>query len=184
MIHHGLSDIVWVDVGAGPNSASPLHPGGDRRIELGDPVVIDYSGSWEGYYGDICRTPVAGKSSTELQVAYDAVIDAMNAAFDCIRPGVTAEAVDRAAREVIQDRGFGEQFIHRLGHGIGLAPHEHPYIVEGNPEPLDVGHAFSVEPGIYFPDRWGIRVEDIVVVTGDGMRNLDAGATRDLVVLG
>jgi Xaa-Pro aminopeptidase len=182
MIHHGLADIVWVDVGAGPNGASPLHPGGDRVVQPGDPVVLDYAGSWGGYYGDICRVPVAGEPSAEFVRAYEAVADAVQAAYDRVRPGVPCEDLDRAARDVIEARGFGEHFLHRLGHGIGLAAHEHPYLVTGNREPLAAGMAFSIEPGIYIEGQWGVRIEDIVVVTADGALNTNA-ARRDLVCL-
>jgi Xaa-Pro aminopeptidase len=184
MIAHGLSDIIWIDVGTGADTSSPLHPGGDTRVKPGDPVMLDYAGAWEGYYGDICRMPMAGDPNPEYLRAYEAIVDAMDAAFAVVRPGVPAQEVDRAARAVIESRGFGKYFYHRLGHGIGLAGHEHPYIIEGNADSLQSGNTFSIEPGIYIAGNWGIRIEDIVAVTADGIRDLDAAATRELVILG
>ena len=182
MSHHGLSDILWVDIGGGPNGASPLHPGGERVVEAGEPVVIDYAGSWQGYFGDICRTPVAGAPTDEFAHAYATVKQAVDAAFEAVRPGIACEDLDGVARAVVDRAGFGENFMHRLGHGIGLSFHEHPYLVSGNRELLVPGMAFSIEPGIYIAESWGVRIEDIVVVTDTGGRRLNE-STRDLVCL-
>ena len=182
MAHHGLTEILWIDIGGGPNGASPLHPGGNRAVNRGEPVVIDFAGSWEGYFGDTCRTPVAGEPTDEFVRAYETVKKAVDAAFDAVHPGVACEDLDRTARTVVEDAGFGEHFLHRLGHGIGLSFHEHPYLVTGNRELLVPGMAFSIEPGIYVRDAWGVRIEDIVAVTADGGRRLN-NSTRELVCL-
>jgi Xaa-Pro aminopeptidase len=182
MAHHGLTEILWIDIGGGPNGASPLHPGGARVIQRGEPVVIDFAGSWEGYFGDTCRTPVAGEPSAEFTRAYATVKVAVDAAFEAVRPGVACEDLDRTARAVIESAGFGQYFLHRLGHGIGLSFHEHPYLVAGNRELLVPGMAFSIEPGIYVADSWGVRIEDIVAVTENGGRRLN-NSTRELVCL-
>lgn len=182
MWHHGLTDIAWIDVAAGPNTASPLHAGGDHRIEAGDPVVIDYAGAWNGYFGDICRTPVAGEPSAELTDVYSAVEAAQEAAVQEAGPGVVCEDLDMVARRVISERGYGDFLLHRVGHGIGISPHEHPYLVQGNREVLAPGMAFSIEPGIYVVNSYGVRIEDIVLVTDDGSRRLNM-AKRDMTIV-
>jgi Xaa-Pro aminopeptidase len=182
MAHHDLADVAWIDVSAGPDTASALHAGGDRPVQSGDPVVIDFAGAWEGYFGDICRTPIAGEPALELTAIYAVVLEAIETAFDGIRPGMTAQAVDQLARGVIDAHDYGEFFVHRLGHGVGVSPHEHPYLVPGNADPLESGMTFSIEPGIYIPERFGIRIEDIVAVTASGARRLN-NARRELTVL-
>jgi hypothetical protein len=164
---HGFDSLAWCDVGSGPNGASPLHHWSDRPILAGDPVVIDFAAKRDGYYMDTCRTPVAGKADREFLKIYDIVNRAHETALVKVAPGVPAEAVDRAAREVISQAGYGEHFIHRVGHGLGIDAHEAPYIVSGNTEPLREGMVFSIEPGIYIPDRWGVRIENIIAVTAD-----------------
>jgi D-alanyl-D-alanine dipeptidase len=142
-------------------------------IEPGDVVVCDYGGRWEGYYSDSTRTFVVGEPSQE-QVEIHALVQAANeAGRRTVAPGMACQDIDRAARHVIDDAGYGEYFIHRTGHGIGLEVHEHPYMVEGNERPLEPGMTFSVEPGIYRPDRFGVRIEDIVVCTEDGIESLN-----------
>ena len=160
-------------VASGPNAASPHHEPTDRTIEAGDTVVVDFGGRWKGYCSDTTRTFVVGKPSKEVTEAYAVLQAAQSAARATIRPGVPAEKVDAAARSTIADAGYGEYFIHRTGHGIGLEVHEHPYIVSGNSEPLEPGMAFSVEPGIYVPGRFGMRIEDIVICTPQGVRALN-----------
>jgi Xaa-Pro aminopeptidase len=164
---HGFDSLAWCDVGSGPNGASPLHHWSDRPILAGDPIVIDFAAKKDGYYMDTCRTPVAGPADPEFQKIYDIVNRAYEAALAEIAPGVPAESVDRAARDVISEAGFGDYFIHRVGHGLGIDAHEAPYIVSGNTEPLREGMVFSIEPGIYIPDRWGVRIENIIAVTAD-----------------
>jgi Xaa-Pro aminopeptidase len=163
---HDLAEFAIV--GSGPNSASPHHDAGDRRIKACEPVVLDIGGSLSGYMSDTTRTIwVAGEEGIqpdlEFRRVYDLVREAGNLATAAVRPGIAPEQVDAAARAVITDAGYGEYFTHRTGHGIGLEVHEDPYIVAGNTAPLESGMAFSVEPGIYLPGRWGVRIEDIVV---------------------
>lgn len=178
----GFDPLAWCDVGSGPNGASPLHHHSERVIQPGDPVVIDFAATRDGYYMDTCRTPVAGEPDPAFVAVYDIVNAAHEAANRVIRPGVAAEAVDRAAREVIEAAGYGPQFMHRLGHGLGIEAHEEPYIIKGNELALAPGMVFSNEPGIYVEGRWGVRIENIMIVTEDGGRSLNA-ATRDLVVM-
>ncbi|GAB2996889.1 Xaa-Pro peptidase family protein [Amycolatopsis acidiphila] len=179
---HALADFVIV--GSGPNGASPHHDVSGRVIEPGDVVVIDIGGPIpEGYNSDSTRTYAVGEPrDADVTETYAVLQRAQRAAVEAVRPGVTAQEVDAAARDLITDAGFGEFFIHRTGHGIGLDVHEEPYIVGGNTLPLEPGMAFSVEPGIYQPGRWGARIEDIVVVTADGAESLN-NQPHELVVL-
>ncbi len=156
-------------VAAGPNAASPHHEPTHRVIQGGDTVVIDFGGRWRGYCSDTTRTFVVGDPPAEVAAAHAVLVDAQQAARAVVRPGVTGEHVDGAAREVITAAGYGQFFIHRTGHGIGLEVHEHPYIVAGNREPLEAGMTFSIEPGIYVPGRFGMRIEDIVACGPEGV---------------
>jgi Xaa-Pro aminopeptidase len=180
----GHSRVNFVIVAAGPNGASPHHDTSDRVIEAGDPVVVDIGGTMpDGYCSDCTRTYVAGgEAPDDFRSYYEVLLDAQKQSCAAVRPGVTAEAVDAAARDVIAAAGYGEYFVHRTGHGIGLEEHEEPWIVAGNATVLDAGMCFSIEPGIYLPGRHGARIEDIVVVTDDGVERLDT-IDRDLVVL-
>ncbi len=182
MAKHGMPDIAFCIVGSGPNGSSPHHHISDRVIQHGDPVVMDFGGILEGYYSDITRTPVAGEAHPEFVEIYNVVLEAQQAAFDAIKPGVACQDVDRAARAVITAHGYGDYFIHRLGHGIGLTGHEDPYLVEGNTEPMQAGMVFSDEPGIYIPGRWGVRIEDSVAVTETGAERLNH-VSRELTIL-
>lgn len=173
--------LFWI-VASGPNGASPHHEPGDRVIEPGDLVVVDFGGRMSGYCSDVTRTFSVGEPTPEQAHAHEVVVRANQAGRAAVRPGVTAQEVDRAARTVIEQEGLGEYFIHRTGHGIGMDGHEHPYIIEGNDLPLEPGMAFSVEPGVYLPGRFGVRVEDIVVVDIDGVDDLNR-ADRSLVVV-
>ncbi|MFI5775609.1 M24 family metallopeptidase [Nocardia sp. NPDC051570] len=169
IVEEGHTEAAFVIVGSGPNGADPHHAVSDRRIEAGDVVVVDIGGPVEpGYYSDSTRTYVLGEPDAEIAARIGALERAQAAAVAAVRPGVTAESIDAAARKVLTEAGFGEFFIHRTGHGIGLSVHEEPYIVEGNDIVLVPGMAFSIEPGIYFRGEWGARIEDIVVVTEDG----------------
>jgi Xaa-Pro aminopeptidase len=175
--------VNFVIVGSGPNGASPHHDTGPRVIEPGDPIVFDIGGTTpDGYCSDITRTYVVGEVPDGFGELYDVLQQAQAAACDAVKPGITGEALDAVARDVIADAGYGEYFIHRTGHGIGLEEHEEPYIVGGNTEALEAGMAFSIEPGIYLPGRFGARIEDIVVCTEDGGERLNL-VTRDLLVL-
>ena len=179
---HGHQRVDFTVVGSGPNAASSHHEPGDRRVEPGDAVVMDFGGVQDDYYSDITRTVFVGEPSDEQREVYGIVRTAQQAAFEAVRPGVSAQEVDRAARKVITDAGYGDRFVHRTGHGIGLELHEPPYIVEGNRTPLQTGMTFSDEPGIYLLGRFGVRIEDQVVVTDDGAERLNE-ATRDLIVV-
>ena len=182
-VDEGHDTAEFTIVASGPNGASPHHHPGDRMIEEGDLVVCDYGGRWEGYYSDSTRTFVVGEASDEQKAVHSAVEAANEAGRKAVAPGVGCQDIDRAARTVIDDAGFGEYFIHRTGHGIGLEVHEHPYLVEGNDRPLETGMTFSVEPGVYLPGRFGVRIEDIVVCTDAGIECLNE-ADRSLVSVG
>jgi Xaa-Pro aminopeptidase len=160
--------------GSGPNGAKPHHRHEDREIRRGDPLVLDFGAYVDRYPGDQTRTVVlAGDPPEDYEAVHEVVREAQQAAVEAIEPGVPAEAVDRAAREVIEDAGYGEEFVHRTGHGVGLDVHESPYIVAGNETQLEPGMVFSVEPGIYLEDEFGVRIEDLVVVTEDGCERLN-----------
>jgi Xaa-Pro aminopeptidase len=184
IIEEGHTGVDFTIVGSGPNGASPHHELSGRTVQAGDLVVVDIGGETAtGYRSDCTRTYVVGGSAPADVAEWYAVLQAAQAASTAsVRPGVTAEDVDAAARRVIDDAGWGEYFIHRTGHGIGLDTHEAPYIVAGNELALEPGMAFSVEPGIYLAGRCGARIEDIVVCTDDGVRNLNGGP-RELVEL-
>jgi Xaa-Pro aminopeptidase len=172
----------FVIVGSGPNAASPHHEVSDRVIEEGDVVVVDIGGTMpSGYCSDCTRTYAVGSAPDDFRAYYEVLKRAQEAATVHVEPGVTAESVDRAARSVIEEAGYGEWFIHRTGHGIGLETHEDPYIVEGNATRLENGMAFSIEPGIY-PGPHGARIEDIVACTETGFERLNNGP-RDLVIV-
>ncbi|HVQ85282.1 MAG TPA: Xaa-Pro peptidase family protein [Mycobacterium sp.] len=169
IVAEGHSEVAFIIVGSGPHAADPHHSYSDRELRMGDIVVVDIGGAYEpGYHSDSTRTYSIGEPRPDVAQQYSVLQRAQRAAFDAVRPGVTAEQVDAAARDVLAGAGLAEAFVHRTGHGIGLSVHEEPYIVAGNDLPLTAGMAFSIEPGIYFPGRWGARIEDIVVVTEDG----------------
>lgn len=156
LLDHGHSQVDFTVVGSGPNGANPHHEAGDRVIETGDMVVLDFGGLKDGYGSDTSRTVHVGSEPTDEELrVYDIVRQAQQAGFDAVRPGATCQDVDRAARQVISDAGYGEQFIHRTGHGIGMTTHEPPYMMEGEEHPLEPGMCFSIEPGIYLPGRFG-----------------------------
>ncbi len=182
LVDAGHEQADFAIVASGPNSASPHHIPGSRRIEPGDAVVLDIGGSRDGYRSDTTRTAFVGQPPDEFRELYRVLHAAQQAAFEAVRPGVAARDVDRAARGVITDAGYGEAFIHRTGHGIGMETHEEPYVVESNAEPLEVGDAFSVEPGIYLEGRWGARIEDIVVCTESGGERLNRSSREMYLV--
>ncbi|HVT68580.1 MAG TPA: Xaa-Pro peptidase family protein, partial [Trebonia sp.] len=159
----------FVIVGSGPNSASPHHEVSDRVVRAGDPVVVDIGGTTaEGYCSDSTRTYAVGEPPAAFRELYAVLLRAQTAQTEAVRPGVTAEELDAVGRDIIAAAGYGEHFIHRTGHGIGMETHEEPYIVAGSKRVLAPGMAFSVEPGIYLPDTYGARIEDIAVCTEDG----------------
>jgi Xaa-Pro aminopeptidase len=187
LVAEGHDAAQFAIVASGPNSASPHHHPGDRRIRPGEPVVFDLGGPYAGYCSDITRTVwVSGSDgiqpSEEFLAIYDLVRRANAEATAAVRPGVACEAIDAAARRVIEAGGQGPAFLHRVGHGIGLETHEEPYLVGGNSEPLRAGVAFSIEPGIYLADRYGVRIEDIVVCGAEGPDVLNE-ATRELLIV-
>jgi len=187
LIDEGHEAATFAIVASGPNSASPHHEPGERVIAAGDALVLDIGGTIEGYGSDITRTLwVTGGGDVPPEPAFvelhQVLQQAQADATRAVRPGAAAESIDAVARAIISGAGFGAQFIHRTGHGIGLEGHEDPYLVAGNDEPLDVGMAFSVEPGIYLDGRFGARIEDIVVCGASGPIVLNE-ASRDLYVV-
>ena len=164
----GHDDVTFTIVASGPNGASPHHETGDRRIANGDTVVLDFGGTRAWYCSDITRTVHVGAPDAEAARVHDVVRRAQEAAYKAARAGAACESVDAASRRVIAEAGYGEYFIHRTGHGIGLDGHEHPYLVNGNSERLEPGMAFSIEPGVYLPGRFGVRIEDIAIIGDDG----------------
>ena len=169
----GHEQVDFTVVGSGPNGANPHHEAGERVIEVGDCVVLDFGGLMAGYGSDTTRTVSVGEPTDEVREVHEVVRRAQQAAVEAVRPGVACQEVDRAARGVIAEAGHGERFIHRTGHGIGVTTHEPPYIIEGEEQPLVPGMCFSVEPGVYLEGRFGVRIEDIVAVTADGARRLN-----------
>lgn len=183
IVAEGHSEVAFIIVGSGPNGADPHHECSDRELCEGDVVVVDIGGPYApGYNSDCTRTYSLGEPKSDVAQQYSILQRAQQAAVDAVRPGVTAEQVDAAARDVLTAAGLGEFFVHRTGHGIGLSVHEEPYIVAGNDLPLVEGMAFSVEPGIYLPGQWGARIEDIVVVTADGAESVNS-RPHELVVV-
>jgi Xaa-Pro aminopeptidase len=183
LIEQGHSQVDFTVVGSGPNGADPHHEASDRTIERGDMVVLDVGGLKDGYGSETSRTVHVGEPTEEERKVYDIVRAAQQAGFEAVRPGATCQDVDRAARKVIADAGYGDRFIHRTGHGIGLTTSEPPYMVEGEEQQLMPGMCFSIEPGVYVAGRFGVRIEDIVTVTEDGGRRLNA-TTHDLQIVG
>jgi Xaa-Pro aminopeptidase len=169
----GHSQVDFTVVGSGPNGANPHHEIGPRIIEDGDMVVLDFGGLAHGYGSDTTRTVHVGEPTEEEREVHDVVRRAQQAGFEAVRPGIECQEIDRVPRAVITEAGYGEYFIHRTGHGIGLTTHEPPYMVEGEAQILQPGMCFSIEPGIYLPGRFGARIEDIVTVTHDGGRRLN-----------
>ncbi|MEI6045160.1 MAG: aminopeptidase P family protein [Chloroflexota bacterium] len=184
LLKHGHEQMLFCIVGSGPNGAQPHHHTGDRIIEVGDAVVLDFGGSYHGYCSDMTRTVVVGKpADSEFEQVYNIVNEARAAAHRQARAGVSCESVDAAARQVITEAGYGPFFVHRTGHGLGMEVHEEPYIVEGNPLTLAPGMVFSIEPGIYLPGRFGVRIEDIAIITAEGEENINH-STHQIVTVG
>lgn len=176
LIAEGHDIVNFAIVAAGENAASPHHHAGPRVIKKDEIVLCDFGGTMDGYCSDITRCVFVGTPSRKITSAYSVLHAAQAAGVKAGIVGATCESVDAAARKIIEDAGFGEFFIHRTGHGIGMEAHEEPYMVSGNQLPIVAGHAFSVEPGIYLPGKWGMRLEDIVVASDNGpisMNNVD-----------
>jgi Xaa-Pro aminopeptidase len=177
---HDRADFAIV--ATGPNSASPHHAPGERLVGRGDAIVLDIGGTLDGYCSDTTRTAFVGESPSDFAALYAVVQRAQEAACAAARPGVTGRELDALATQIIAEAGYGEQILHRTGHGIGMETHEEPYIFEGNDAPLEAGQVFSIEPGIYEAGRWGARIEDIVVLTKDGAERLNQ-TSRDLFLV-
>ncbi|MCY3632609.1 MAG: Xaa-Pro peptidase family protein [bacterium] len=187
LLAEGHQRVNFAIVAAGENAASPHHEPGERTIKPGEVVLCDFGGTMAdadgvGYCSDITRCVHLGEPSAELSDAYDVLFEAQAAQVAAAVVGQPCQEVDRVGRAMITEAGFGDNFIHRTGHGIGTEAHEDPYIVEGNSLELRPGHAFSIEPGIYIPGRWGLRLEDIVVAATDGPDNLSTTDHRLAVI--
>ncbi|MGW1526928.1 M24 family metallopeptidase [Streptomyces sp. NPDC001640] len=178
----GHAQVDFTIVASGPNGANPHHEAGERVIQRGDMVVLDFGGLKHGYGSDTSRTIHVGEPTDEERKVHDLVRAAQEAGFRAVGPGAACQDVDRAARAVIDDAGYGAYFIHRTGHGIGVTTHEPPYMIEGEEQPLVPGMCFSVEPGVYLPGRFGVRIEDIVAVTEDGGLRLNE-TSREMAIV-
>jgi Xaa-Pro aminopeptidase len=178
IVAEGHQHVNFAIVAAGPNAASPHHEAGPRVVAPGDVVLFDFGGTMLdadgiGYCSDITRCVAVGEPTRQVAEAYSVLHEAQRAATAAATVGTPCEDVDGVARRIIADAGYGDRFIHRTGHGIGVEAHEDPYVVAGNAAPLVPGHAFSIEPGIYVPGEFGLRLEDIVVATDDGPDELN-----------
>ena len=182
LLEAGHDEAGFAIVASGPNSASPHHEAGDRLIVTGDALVLDLGGTRAGYCSDTSRTAFVGDPPPDFAALHAVLRDAQAAACEAVQPGVACGEIDAVARRVIDQAGYGDAFIHRTGHGIGMETHEEPYIVASNGELLQEGHAFSVEPGIYVADQWGARIEDIVICTDAGGERLNTTSTELYVV--
>lgn len=177
----GAQTVEFTLIAAGLNAAFPHHHSSEAKLKHGMGVIIDIGASLNGYKSDITRTVFLGRPPDEFKRAYDTVLRANERGREAVKPGVTADEVDNAARSVITETGYGKYFIHRTGHGIGLDVHEAPWIMKGNEMKLEPGMVFSIEPGVYLTGKFGIRIEDIVVATDTGVRVL-TGYDHELIV--
>jgi Xaa-Pro aminopeptidase len=177
----GAERVTFTLVASGPNGAFPHHHSGKRHLQEGDAIIIDIGASLNGYQSDITRMVFLGEPPAEFMKAYQAVLEANERGRAAVKPGATAQQVDRATRHSLEAAGYGDYFIHRTGHGLGLETHEPPWIMAGNEQVLEQGMSFSVEPGVYLPGQFGVRIEDIVTVTETGVRTL-TGFDRQLVI--
>ncbi|HYF82542.1 MAG TPA: Xaa-Pro peptidase family protein [Clostridia bacterium] len=167
-------------IGSGPNSALPHYTAGDRILQAGDSIVMDFGGVHQGYCSDMTRTVMLGKATSEYREVYETVKEAQRKAIEAVKPGVKASEVDAAARSYITAKGYGDYFIHRTGHGIGMEVHEEPYISNISKSILQPGMVFSIEPGVYLPGKFGVRIEDLVMVTETGVEVLNK-YTKELI---
>lgn len=182
MVQYGHDSAGGGIIGVGENGASPHHHVSGRTIQPGDACVCDFGGQVHGYWSDMTRTFFVGEPSAEFLKVYQIVNDANRVAFEAVKPGVTAESIDKVARDYITQAGYGDAFLHRTGHGLGFDIHELPYIVGGDKTVLEEGMVFSIEPGIYLRGKFGVRIEDIVTVTATGARRFNL-STHDLQVI-
>ena len=175
LIKRGASHVAFdTIVGSGPNGAHPHHRTSDRVINPSEPVVLDFGGVVDGYPGDQTRTIIfAGDPPQKFEEAHRCVVDALSSGVEAVEPGIEAQEIDRVVRDVVADYGFEKYFTHRTGHGVGLDVHEPPYLVSGNDRQLEQGMVFSIEPGVYFEGEFGVRVEDLVMVTDSGCQRLN-----------
>ncbi len=178
----GAPTFCTVAVGSG--SAEPHHITDSTQMKSGDIVLMDFGCDFERYQSDITRVVCCERASEEMKTIYEIVFQSHIAARNAIQPGVSSESIDRAARSVIEAAGFGTNFCHRVGHGIGMEVHEEPYMVEGNKQLVEVGNCFSIEPGIYFEGKWGVRIENIVTVIETGHESLNAEPSPNLIEIG
>lgn len=170
-------------VSGGPNSANPHASPSNRRLQAGDLLVIDWGANYEGYISDITRTFALGHVDQEFKKIHQIVLEANTIGREAVRPGISAGELDKLTRNIVETAGYGEFFIHRTGHGIGMEAHEEPYIRDGNPKKLSPGMTFTIEPGIYLPNQNGVRIEDNLAVTASGGKSLTT-IDRDLIVIG
>jgi Xaa-Pro aminopeptidase len=178
--------VAFTIIASGPNAALPHHETAGRVLERGDVVILDF-GTREpgGYHSDITVTCAVGQpADAEVHKVYRTVWQAQRAAIEAVRPGVPCESIDQAARGVIEAAGYGVHFLHRTGHGLGLQVHEPPYMVSRNKEMLEEGMVFSIEPGIYLPGRFGVRLEIIASVSDSGVSLLNAPSAAELPIAG
>ena len=180
IIAEGHDKVNFAIVAAGENAASPHHHPGDRVVREGEIVLCDFGGTMNGYCSDTTRCVFTGTPTSEIADAYAVLKEAEAAGVNAGVVGASCESVDAAARSIIEAAGYGEYFVHRTGHGIGMEEHEDPYMVSGNSLPIEAGFAFSVEPGIYVPGKWGMRLEDIVVATSNGPVSMN-NESHDLI---
>ncbi|MBX5475944.1 MAG: aminopeptidase P family protein [Clostridia bacterium] len=178
----GADEMTFCIVGSGPNSAYPHHHTSARAVQAGEPVMFDIGGRKDGYCSDITRMVFVGEPHEEYLKVHAAVEAAVQAAFAAARPGAPLRAVDEAARKAIDAAGYGPYFVHRTGHGLGVSVHEPPSVHGRNETIIREGMVFTIEPGIYLPGRFGVRLEEVAVVERDGARRL-SGRTRDAVVV-
>ncbi|MFG3349404.1 aminopeptidase P family protein [Streptomyces sp. NPDC048018] len=183
LLDFGHSQVDFTVVGSGPNGANPHHEAGDRVIGHGDMVVLDFGGLKHGYGSDTTRTVHVGEPTDDERSVHELVRAAQQAGFEAVRSGAACQDVDRAARKVITDAGYGEYFIHRTGHGIGVTTHEPPYMVEGEERGIVPGMCFSIEPGVYLPGRFGVRIEDIVTLAEDGTGRRFNNTSREMAIV-
>lgn len=183
MKQQGLSGPSFETIiGSGANSALPHYTAGDKVLTEGDSIVIDFGGIYQGYCSDMTRTVMLGKASPEYRDVYETVKEAQKRAVEAVKPGIEASEIDKAARSYIAEKGYGDYFIHRTGHGIGMEVHEEPYISDISRTVLQPGMVFSIEPGIYLPGKFGVRIEDLVMVTESGAEVLNK-YTKELIEL-
>ena len=183
MIEFGGEELSFQPiVASGPNSSMPHYNDDKRVIEEQDIIVLDFGCRYKGYCSDTSRTVFVGEPTDEMKKIYEICLRATTEAKKAVREGITAEEVDKVARDIITNEGYGQYFINRTGHGIGLAVHEAPYIKNGNKQILENGMCFSIEPGIYIPGKFGMRIEDIVMVDGDKARVFN-NSNRNMVII-